>query len=53
MNAVTLTTSPADEAVVMIRPPLPPFEMLIRSTAYVTPVVAPIAITFRLASIPA
>ena len=53
MNAVTLTTSPADEAVVMIRPPLPPFDMLIRSTAYVTPVVAPIAITFRLASIPA
>ena len=32
-NVSVLTTSPATEAVVMIRPPFPPFDLLMRSTA--------------------
>ena len=48
-----LALSPATEDVVMIRPPLPPFDLLMRSTAYVIPVVAPIVITERFKSIPA
>ena len=44
---------PAAEAVVMMRPPLPPLDLLIRSTARVIPIVAPIAITDRLRSMPA
>ena len=53
LSLKTLTMIPAAEAVVMMRPPLPPLDLLIRSTARVIPIVAPIAITDRLRSMPA
>ena len=48
-----LTISPAPDAVVIILPPMPPLDRLMRSVAYVTPVVAPMVITAKFVSIPA